>query len=271
MTDGDAVALLRGARNADGGFGPRPGTPSEPEPTSLSAIALGDDDARAWLLDHQRADGSFGTVDGWVVDEAATGLASLALFGAARERALDHLEDVRALPGDGGAATPHDVDVLGWPWTRSTFGWVEPTSRALLAFRTGRPTSSAIDDAVALLRDRECVGGGWNYGNRTVLGADLEPYAQVTAFGLIAAAGLDDELEARALAALERLWREERDGGLSVALSLSAFRLHSDERSAELARRTLADIVRRTGLLGDTVSIAWAAIATGDALERWAT
>jgi hypothetical protein len=269
MTGETASTLLRALRNDDGGFGPRPGAPSEPEPTALATIALDDDDARAWLAARQRDDGSFGIVEGWVVDDAATGLASLAVRGVAREQALDYLEDTRALPLDGASATPHDVDVLGWPWTRSTFGWVEPTARALLALRLGRPMSASIDDAIALLRDRECVGGGWNYGNRTVLGVDLTPYAHVTAIALVAAAGLDLELQRRALDTLARLWLEERDGGLSVALSLAAFRVHGDARAAHRARGALDDLVERTDLFGDTVAIAWAAIAAGDVIEGW--
>jgi hypothetical protein len=51
---------LRRAQGRDGGFGPRPGAASEPEPTALAAIALLDPAATDWLAAHQTADGSVG-------------------------------------------------------------------------------------------------------------------------------------------------------------------------------------------------------------------
>jgi hypothetical protein len=262
----NASAQLRGARNQDGGFGPRPGTDSEPEPTALAVLALDDADARAWLAAHQRPDGSFGIAEGWVVDDAATSLAALALVGDARERALDHVEATPAQRVESSPAVPHDPDALGWGWTLRTFGWVDPTARSLLALRIARPASPAIADAVALLRDRESVGGGWNYGNRTVLGEDLPPYAQTTAIGLLALLGLDDDLESRARERLRGLWAEEQAGGLSIALALAAFRLHGVDEQAEAARSALDDIVEGTGLLGDSVALAWATLASGERL-----
>jgi prenyltransferase/squalene oxidase-like repeat protein len=253
-----------GARNPDGGFGPRPGGPSEPEPTALGALALDNADARGWLMAHQRPDGGFGVAEGWVVDDAATALAALALTGAARERALDHVEATPARRVDNSSAIPHNPDAIGWAWTMGTFGWVDPTARALLALRIGRPASGSILDAIALLRDRESVGGGWNYGNRTVLGEDLPPYAQTTAMGLLALRGLDDGLESRALERLRDLWGDEQAGGLSIALALAAFRVHGVDKEVDATRSALDDVVDRTGLLGDSVALAWAALAAGD-------
>ena len=55
-----------------------------------------------------------------------------------------------------------------------------------------RPSATAeITDAVKLLADRSCVGGGWNYGSREVYDTDLEPYAQTTAIGLIGLQGAE--------------------------------------------------------------------------------
>ena len=68
-----------------------------------------------------------------------------------------------------------------------------------------------------MLRDRETVGGGWNYGNRVVLGEDLEPYAQTTAAALVALQRADPALEAaRSLGAppaVARGARRRADGG----------------------------------------------------------
>ena len=264
-----AVRLLEAARNDDEGFGPRPGAPSEPEPTALAAVALDDARAREWLVAHQRDDGSFGLVDGFVRDEAATGLAAIALDeGEARERALDRLESLEGQRVVSDAAIPLDGDLAGWPWTLDTFGWVDPTARALLALRLLRPGSDRIADGIALLRDRSSVGGGWNYGNRVVLGEELPPFAHTTAIALLGLHGLDAELEAEATARLRELWRAERAGGISLALSLAVFRLGGDEDEAAAVDAALTDVVVGSGLLDDAVVAAWCAIVTRPGLER---
>ncbi len=264
---GAFAARVSAARNDDGGFGPRPSVPSEPEPTALAAIALDDADARAWLLAHQADDGSVPFDAAVVVNDSSTPLAAIAFApGTARDRALDHVVASLARSTPSTAAVPHDESVHGWAWTEGTFGWVEPTSRALMALRLLRPSVPAIADGVGMLRDRESVGGGWNYGNREVYGQDLPPYAQTTAVALLALQGADDEMEARGVTALRRLWPAEREGGLSLAQATSALRLHGD-RDADRAARALADLFERTGLRDDVVALAWGAIATGPGLS----
>ncbi|MGH2539158.1 MAG: hypothetical protein ACRDGK_01405 [Actinomycetota bacterium] len=255
---------LLAARNGDGGFGPGRGAPSEPEPTALAAIALDDDAARRWLIGRQRDDGSFGVVEGFARDEGATGLAAIAAGpGAVREHALDRLEELEAEPVPQSDAVPLDGSIRGWPWVGGTAGWVEPTARSLLALRLFRPGSPRIAEAVAYLRDRRCVGGGWNYGNRVVLDEVLPPFAQTTAAALLGLHGLDDALEREGAARLRGLWRRERAGCLSVAFSLAVFRIKGERDEAAGAAEALADVVTRTDLLADPVSAAWAAIAAG--------
>jgi hypothetical protein len=123
-----------------------------------------------------------------------------------------------------------------------------------------------VPEAVALLRDRESVGGGWNYGNRVVLGEELPPFAQTTAIALIGLRGLDPGLEDRCLSTLRRLWRVESAGGLSVATALAAFRVRGSREDAESAKAALEELVRATGLQGDVVSLGWAALAMSAAL-----
>jgi hypothetical protein len=253
------------------GFGPSPDAAPEPEPTALAAIALDDDDARAWLLEHQREDGGFGPVAGPVVVDAPTSLAALALAaGDARERALDHLVEH---PADRAArldVAPHDPTTRGWGWTRDTFGWIEPTARAVLALRRHRPTeTAAIDDGLAVIADRECRDGGWNYGNSVVYDVALPAFAQTTAVALVGIQGALPEQAARGSAVLRELWPHE-PGGLSLAVALAAFRL-SDDPEAALVEAELERRFDETGLLDDIVAIAWAAIATGPGLEdlRW--
>ncbi|HMK11667.1 MAG TPA: hypothetical protein VK461_08810, partial [Acidimicrobiales bacterium] len=154
-----------------------------------------------------------------------------------------------------------------------TFGWVEPTSRNLLALQILRPTATAeITDAVNLLADRSCVGGGWNYGNREVWDKELEPYAQTTAIALIGLQGAGDpKVVQDGYAVLRRLWPVE-EGGLSLALSLIALRLEpsaSDRSGVELANveAALGISFDTTAFLDDSVALAWATLATGDDLD----
>ena len=96
---------------------------------------------------------------------------------------------------------------------------------------------------------------------------DLWPYAQTTAVALLALQGTDPELEGRGMDALRTLWRDEREGGLSLAMSNAVLGLRRDSDAAE-ARRALFDLFERTAFLDDVVTLAWAAIATGPALSR---
>jgi hypothetical protein len=262
------ASRVREAQNADGGFGPRIGLPSEPEPTALATIALDDERGRTWLGEHQAADGSVPLDAGVVVNDSATAYAAIALdAGDARERALDHLEAALAPDTRSTSDVPFDASVHGWAWTESTFGWVDPTARAVLALRLLRSGAPAIDDGVGMLRDRETVGGGWNYGNRVVIGEDLPPFAQTTAAAMVALQRSDATLEARGLSTLKQLWRAERDGGLTMALAAAALRLHGDH-DADAAERAMFDVFGRSGFMDDVVALAWAAIATGPALSR---
>ena len=262
-----AKSLLERHRNADGGFGPHPDQPSEPEPTALAAMALEDQDAAAWLAAAQRPDGAFAFDVGPSVNDSATGLCALAVGpGSEREKALDYLENAQAQRVESSAAVPIDPSAVGWGWVGGTASWVEPTARALWALRVARPSSSRIGDAVALLRDRFSVGGGWNYGNREVLGEELPPYAQTTAAALIGLRRLDPGLEMRGLDSLRRLWRTEAAGGLSLAMTMAAFRTHEAPSDAEEVGVALERLVGETDLLGDGIALGWAALAASETL-----
>ena len=70
-----------------------------------------------------------------------------------------------------------DNALQGWSWIDGTFSWGEPTAWALLALKkcrargmTAKGAEARIRDGEAILRDRVCVTGGWNYGNSNVFG-----------------------------------------------------------------------------------------------------
>ena len=79
---------------------------------------------------------------------------------------------------------PHLVDLdpsfKGWPWRPDNASWIEPTAHALVASESGVPKQAAtrelrerIESGERMLLDRRCSDGGWNYGNRSVLGVEL--------------------------------------------------------------------------------------------------
>ena len=242
-------------RNADGGFGPVTGAPSEPESTAFVALAFGDRGARAWVGSHQNADGSVEMRVGPVVRDVSP-LAALALgSGGARERALDHTVAFEGHNGDDPL-----VSAFGWPWTEDTHGWTEPTAWGLLALRTLRPSASdRIADALALLEERECVGGGWNYGAREIFDVDLAPFVQTTAVALLALGDLSPSLTARGVAWLERSWRNESAGTLTLAAATCALRA---ARSGQASAALHALASRKPSTLNDTVASCWLHLAT---------
>ena len=230
------------------------GAASEAESTAFVALAFGDAGAQGWLERSQSPDGSVGITVGSVVRDASA-LGALALApGAARERALDRVVLVSGRNGPDPAVTH-----FGWPWTDDTHGWTEPTAWGLLALRTLRPAASdRIADALAMFRERECVGGGWNYGSRETLGVDLRPYVQTTAMALLALGDVEPALVDRGVAELERSWRSEIEGMLSTASAACALDVFGSPH-AGAARDAVATMTRDGA--PDTVAASWAAFA----------
>ena len=263
-----AAEALDQARSGDA-FGPTPGAEPEPEPTALAAIALDDEPARRWLAGAQRGDGSFGLTAGPVENDSATGLAALALPpGPERERALDHIlsTPARKVPSD--SVVPHDPSLAGWGWASGTFGWVEPTARALLALRLLRPQATgAIEDAVAFLADRESVDGGWNFGNRFVYDVALPPFGQTTAVALV---GLHRMRHARP----GRRARLARGGRAAPPLAGRARPPHPRDVAGRVpaprarGRRGGRDVLERSmdGPVPDVIALGWIALASGPGL-----
>jgi hypothetical protein len=266
----DLQPILDSRRNDDGGFAPVPGALSEPEPTALVAIATRDPDAAAWLEAAARPDGSVGIAAGPVFRDL-TAVSSLAMRDpVAVVAAVDWVVRTQARAEPATEALPHDPDLRGWSWTLDTFGWVEPTAWAVLALRLHGSDGPELADGLAVLRDRECVGGGWNYGNRVVLDEALPPFVQPTGVVLLALHGLDEVVATRGLERLSALWRDEADGLLSVATAAAALRQHGHD-DAPAARHALEGLLDGLDLArADTIALAWSAIALGDGLERLA-
>lgn len=287
------TGALLASQDADGGWGAEPGKRSNTEATALAVLALGTaSDAApptarrrglAWLVAQQRSDGGWPLGVGMEQSTWPTPLAVLAVLDdpELRERAARGL---RWLVGHGGIdpgwliralyrlwpmALPVRMNpaLKGWSWNPDAFSWVEPTAYALLALKKGRALVSGaevdarIREGEALLYDRVCDGGGWNYGNTNVYGVNVPPYPEVTAVALL---GLQDQRERPAnrssLDAMRRMLAEV-DSGFALSWAIACLAVHGQDTTAE--RRRLAASYAGTGFLGSTRTLALALIASG--------
>ena len=287
----EVAQCLRKRRTLEGGFVAAPGVAANTESTALAGIVLGAHGeqgraALAWLLARQRPDGAFPLTDevpeaSWASSWALFALASGAASREALERGTRWLVEregarpsllARAL----GAVTgqqrrlEQDLSLRGWPWHDAAASWAEPTAGALLALRRLASlvevagARARIEEGERLLWDRMCEDGGWNYGNRRVLGEALEPFPDTTALVLMALQGSPrHDLLERSFAALERLLAG-RASSLSLALGALAADLHG--RDAAPLRERLSQRIAQRGPPEETRALAFACLAlAGDA------
>jgi len=119
-----------------------------------------------------------------------------------------------------------DPSLRGWPWRPGEASWVEPTALALLALHAASAVETHRDriaEAVGYLVDRRCVGGGWNFGNPFMLGANLPPRPHPTAWALLALQVLAPQVIRPEDVAALRV-EMHRDGG-AMALALGQIAL----------------------------------------------
>lgn len=85
----------------------------------------------------------------------------------------------------------HDHSLHGWPWVTATYSWIDPTALGVIALKVaGRGDHPRVLEAERLILDRQCLHGGWNYGNRLMYGAELRPMPENTGLALDALQGL---------------------------------------------------------------------------------
>ena len=287
---GQWIEQLLNGQSADGGFGAASGRPPNSESTALALLALRAhpqhkskaDRARDWLAARQRADGGWALFDdaedgSWatpwalVALQAEEGIAADSLpRGAAwlarREgRRLGFLSRLlfRLLPAE--ERTALDPQLVGWPWHDGSFSWVEPTSVAMLALKRLRQQLGGdfprqrVEEGEKLLYDRECEDGGWNYGNRAVLGEELHGYPDVTALALLALQDQPAERTAKSRRTLSEMLASDETSGLTLALGSLCFSLYGEDTSS-LQGRLIARY-ERTRFLGEMRTLAFASLA----------
>lgn len=203
---------LLDARNSDGAWGYERRRDSRLEPTCWALLALraspsGSDRVLAeWpssdgaLLEHREG------LPNWSFHALAlTTRLALGQAPAAELRLLAHvLAKAHGLGMESSPVQRQDNRLQGWSWIDGTFSWGEPTAWALLALKQCRGGGIAtpgadrrIRDGEAVLRDRMCVTGGWNYGNSNVFAQNLPAYVPTTAIALLAFQDRGEELFVR--------------------------------------------------------------------------
>ena len=290
MLDRIITTLLEN-QNPDGGWGAVRGKRSNTESTSLAVTALkaipvntaAENRKRGidWLLRRQNKDHS------WPLNETAqegswtTALAITALSDNAEnsERVLAAarwlLEQEGSKPGilaeiilwatGNSGVNKLNKDLIGWSWVPNSFSWVEPTSYALIAIKklrarlAGTNVDERIRQADAMIYDRVCNGGGWNYGNSRVLDYALWPYPDITAVALIAMQDhAREQANQESLQVLSKIARET-DSGLALcwaAICLNIYAQDNSDFQGQIEKRFAA-----TAFLGESKSLALAVIA----------
>jgi len=236
MTDTLARARtwLAQVRNPDGTWGYLPGHEGRPEPTLLTTAA-GFESPISWLSRRDL---------GWPHHLLPLLLAERPEARDLVQRTLAALETEQAETVS--APLDFDTTIPAWGWVSGTAAWVEPTSQAVLSLRrAGRAESPRVAAGQRMLLDRQGQDGGWNYGNPTMLGAELESYPETTAWALLALQGStgrggeksrDGSVE-KAFAFLDR-WAD-RPTTLSAALhahALDAWGRDPEDAQASLVR-----------------------------------
>ena len=284
------TALLTN-QNADGGWGATQSKRSNTEATSLAVSALkSSPEGRAvesvgrgakWLTLHQNQDGSWplneAVKDGsWTTALAITALSAFPehqkpVLGAARWL----LEQEGSKPGilaqlillvtGKTKMSELNKDPVGWSWVPNSFSWVEPTSYALIALKrlrtrlTDTNVNERIRQGEAMVYDRMCSGGGWNYGNSKVLDYALWPYPDITAVALIALQDhADDKANQESLQTLRKTAREV-DSGLALCWGSICLNLYGQEVSQWNSR--IEKRFDETNFLGETKTLALALMA----------
>ena len=230
------LAALAAAQNADGGWGYFPGKESWLEPTAYALLALAEEaESRAAVEKGSRLLHSWELASGgwkgcarvaeahWATSLVITLHSTMGIYEGSTQRGVDWLLSTRGAETRTVARLAHwlsprtvefDPALTGWPWEAGTSSWVEPTAHALMALRSVAARGEhaglkgRVASAQAMLLERRCRDGGWNYGNRRVLGADLPSQPETTALALMALDGHPEIRWGEMLDRVARLWRD---------------------------------------------------------------
>lgn len=234
----ERLAYLRAMQNPDGGWGYFPRRSSWLEPTCYALLALlGDRESagafeRGWqrLRRWQLPNGGWRPNDAvsmatWTTALCVTLHCVSGTYDKNLERAVEWMIGSRGVEGGWferlvgmvrRLPVEYDRRFKGWPWHPGTASWVEPTAHSLLALKkiavktTNAAINARIAEAERMLLDRRAKDGGWNYGNRRVLGVELPSYPETTAVALLGLQGTESADLHSSLQWAEKQWRTTR-------------------------------------------------------------
>jgi hypothetical protein len=207
---------------------------------------------------------------------AFNGLAALALSHSAASAVGTSIAE--ALVAHSGIQLPdspqirQDSSLRGWSWHDGVFSWIEPTAWCVLAVkkfaRTSPGAAARLDEAERLFRDRACVGGGWNHGNREVLGQNLPAFVPATAITIVA---MQDRLDAPVMReAVDFLSRNRATERSSSALALTWLALTIAGAKTDDLVPILSDTTATAEQLGNLAAIAQLLFVLGHASGKTA-
>jgi hypothetical protein len=163
-----------------------------------------------WTLKTRNANGSIG-LNREFPDEGIWNSSLLAIamhhlgLKSERDSAIDFLLGIRSIKLSRSPDNDLDTALIGWPWVVHTFGWVEPTSWALLSLAlAGKSDHPRAVEGRRLLEDRCLPEGGWNYGNKIVFNHTLMPFWDTTALATLALGDSNRSLTNKNLDLLEK-------------------------------------------------------------------
>jgi hypothetical protein len=281
----ELAGILNAEANASGGWPYYAGKASRLEPTCWALLnakhstPAGTDAHIAFLLNCQRPDGLLADRSDLPANLSWSALAFLALeanspspaTALSRRRIADAILKTGGVTVENSPGLRQNNMLRGWPWTPDTFSWVEPTSLCLLVLKHVRRSDASqviarrVDEGEALLIDRVCATGGWNYGNAVSFGSELPAQVPTTALALIALADKSHlEPVRRSLAFLDAHWPSERSG-TALSLALMAVRAHG--RAVGDIEQALIEQWQRTRFVGNLAAMAMACCALTKTFE----
>jgi hypothetical protein len=249
------LARLKSLVPAAGGLPYYRGGGPSVETSILTLLALSSSGAEgpeakrllAWISELQNPDGSVGLGPAhrdqgiWLTAPAAVAFLRFGLKEA-RDRALGFVSSIvsKTLPND--PSVRQDNTIVGWPWVRDTFGWVEPTAWSVIALTVGGLAGHprAVEGRRFLL-DRQIPSGGWNYGNPGLNDRELLPFWDTTGLALVALRGPANS--ARVRPSLDLLEKCQEKVESLCGLSWAALGLESGGRDTAGLKLRLAALM----------------------------
>lgn len=268
------VAELWRLRNPDGGWPYYRGRKSRLEATCWATLGSGAAFVTTPVLNWMGPRGLLVEPATGLVNYSFNGLAALVDSRGSYSLGETARNIAEALAEAFGAVIPpspairQDTTLRGWGWTPETFSWVEPTAWCLLLLKRSADSTrwaKRIGEAEAMLRDRVCPGGGWNFGNSEVHGQGLPAHVPTTALGVMALQ--DRRNEPSVTGAIDFLERRASIEGSTTALALSALALAAVGRGAPALAGLLAARLDLTVRLGNAAVIGMSAHALDCAIK----